>query len=193
MKALGLKKKRFCIVQDISTETDRQQTTLWKQYIPHNLVDGSIMSKSFNLNNNEEQHHNNDQVHISQNEKVDWRNEILQYWDPRNIHLQFQHVLKLPFSSVLCIVGIADFLIPLLQQKKVITMIKINNIKFQTYKGWIYNYLCNECLSTPTLQIWILLRRDVLDTTLCDKTDRHDITEILLKVALNTITPQFYN
>ena len=55
-----------------------------------------------------------------------------------------------------------------------------------------------------------LLRRGVLDTTLCDticqclaagrwfspgtpvssinKTDRHDITEILLKVALNTIT-----
>jgi len=41
-------------------------------------------------------------------------------------------------------------------------------------------------------------RRGVLDTTLCDevgtavsstnKTDRHDITEILLKVALNTIT-----
>jgi hypothetical protein len=108
------------------------------------------MSKSFNLNYNKEQHHNNDQVHISQNEKVDWRNEILQYWDPRNIHLQFQHVLKLPFSSVLCIVGIADFLIPLLQQKKVITTIKINNIKFQTYKGWIYNYLCNECLSPPT-------------------------------------------
>jgi hypothetical protein len=62
------------------------------------------------------------------------------------------------------------------------------------------------------LTLWarIPLRRDVLDTTLCDKvcqclatgqwfspgtqvsstskTDRHDITEILLKVALNTIT-----
>jgi len=59
------------------------------------------------------------------------------------------------------------------------------------------------------LWVWILLRRGVLDTTLCDKvcqwltagkwfspgtlissinkTDRHDITEILLKVALNTI------
>ena len=58
-----------------------------------------------------------------------------------------------------------------------------------------YNYLCNQCL-----------RRGVLDTTLCDKvaaglwfspgtpvsstnkTDYHDITELLLKVALNTIT-----
>ena len=59
------------------------------------------------------------------------------------------------------------------------------------------------------LCVRILLRRDVLDTTLCDKvcqrlvagqwfspgtsvsstnkTDRHDITEILLKVTLNTI------
>jgi hypothetical protein len=48
----------------------------------------------------------------------------------------------------------------------------------------------------------IPLRRDVLDTTLCDnvcqwfspvsstnKTDCHDITEILFKVALNTINP----
>jgi hypothetical protein len=38
--------------------------------------------------------------------------------------------------------------------------------------------------------------KGVLDTTLCDKvsstnkTDHHDITEILLKVALNTMTPQ---
>ena len=62
-----------------------------------------------------------------------------------------------------------------------------------------------------TLWVWIPLRRGVLDTTLCDKvcqwlvagwwfspgtpisstnkTDRHDVTEILLKVALNIITP----
>ena len=61
-----------------------------------------------------------------------------------------------------------------------------------------------------TLWVRIPFRRDVLDTTLCDqvylwlvagrwfspgtlpssinKTDRHDIIEILLKVALNTIT-----
>jgi hypothetical protein len=63
--------------------------------------------------------------------------------------------------------------------------------------------------SPPTLWARIPLRRCVLDTTLCNnvcqclrqiggflqvlrcpqkyKTDRHDITEILLKVALNTI------
>jgi len=29
------------------------------------------------------------------------------------------------------------------------------------YGKWIYNYLCNQCLSPP--------RRSVLDTTLCDK------------------------
>ena len=77
-----------------------------------------------------------------------------------------------------------------------------------SYDSWIYNYLCNQCLSPLTLYIWIPFRRVVLDTTLCDKvcqwlatgrwfspvtpvsstnkTDRHDITEILLKVALNT-------
>ena len=75
----------------------------------------------------------------------------------------------------------------------------------------IYNYQCNQRLSPLTLWVRIPLRRGLLDTTLCDKvcqwlttgwwfslgtlvsstnkTDRHDITEILLKVALNTITP----
>ena len=79
-----------------------------------------------------------------------------------------------------------------------------------SYGSWIYNYLCNQCLSPLTLWVWTPLRRGVLNTILCDKvshwlvtglwltlgtpvsstnkTDRHDITEILLKVALNTIT-----
>jgi hypothetical protein len=76
-----------------------------------------------------------------------------------------------------------------------------------SYVSWIYNYLCNQCLSPLKLWVRILLRRDLLDTTLCDKvcqwlvtgrwfpadsstnkTDRYDITEILLKVALSTKT-----
>ena len=74
-----------------------------------------------------------------------------------------------------------------------------------SYGSWIYNYLCNQCLSPLTLWVWTLLRWGVLNTTLCNKvcqwlaagrwfslgtpvsstnkTDRHDITEILLKVA----------
>jgi hypothetical protein len=75
--------------------------------------------------------------------------------------------------------------------------------------SWIYNYLCNQYL-LPLTWVRILSRRGVLDTKLCNKvcqwlsagtwfspgalvsstnkTDRHDITEILLKVALNTIS-----
>jgi len=78
-----------------------------------------------------------------------------------------------------------------------------------SYGSWIYNYLCNQCLSPLMLWVQTLLRRGVFDTTLCDKvcqwlaadrwfspgtpvsssnkTDCHDIGEILLKVALNTI------
>ena len=74
----------------------------------------------------------------------------------------------------------------------------------------ISNYLCNQCLSPLMLWIWIPLRWSVLDTTLHDKvcqwlaaglwfspgtlisstnkTDCHDISERLLKVALNTMT-----
>jgi hypothetical protein len=78
-----------------------------------------------------------------------------------------------------------------------------------SYGSWIYNYLCNQCLSPLMLWVLILFRRGVLDITLCDKVSqwlaagflyvlwfpppikltRHDRTEILLKVALNTITP----
>ena len=75
-----------------------------------------------------------------------------------------------------------------------------------SYGSWIYNYLCKQFLSSLMLWVRTQLRRGVLDTTLCDKvcqwletgrwflpvsstnkTDRHDKTEILLKVALNTI------
>ena len=76
-----------------------------------------------------------------------------------------------------------------------------------SYGSWIYNYLCNHCLSPLILWVRILIR--VRCTTLWDKvcqwlatgrwfspgtpvsstnkTDHHVITEILLKVALNTI------
>jgi hypothetical protein len=77
-----------------------------------------------------------------------------------------------------------------------------------SYGGWIDNYLWNQYLSPLTLWVRIQLRQGVIDTTLCDKvwqwlaadqgfspgtpvsstnkTDCHDITEISLKVALNT-------
>jgi len=75
-------------------------------------------------------------------------------------------------------------------------------------ENWIYNYLSNQFILPLTL------RRCVLDTALCDtvcqglaagrlfsrgtpvsstnKAYRHGITEILLKVALNTITLTLY-
>ena len=75
--------------------------------------------------------------------------------------------------------------------------------------SWIYNYLCNQCLSPLTVWVRTTLRQGILNTTLYDKvcqwlatgwwfspgtpvsstnkTDSHDITQILLKVALNTI------
>ena len=63
-----------------------------------------------------------------------------------------------------------------------------------SYGSWIYNYLCNQCLSPLTLWVWILLRRGVLNTTLwtpvssTKKNRLPQINEILLKVVLNTIT-----
>jgi hypothetical protein len=66
-----------------------------------------------------------------------------------------------------------------------------------TYGSWIYNYPCNQCLSPLDSRLcgkvcqWLttghcfFLGTPVSST---NKTDHHDITEILLKVALNTIT-----
>ena len=81
-----------------------------------------------------------------------------------------------------------------------------------SYGSWIYNYMylhiCNQCLSP--LMLWVRISIRARCTTLCDKgcqwlaiggqwfsldppvsstqkTDRYDMTEIFLKVALNTI------
>jgi hypothetical protein len=75
-----------------------------------------------------------------------------------------------------------------------------------SYGSWIYNYLCNQCLSP--LMLWVQISIRARCTTLylsvtcgrsvvfpghpvscTNKTDRHDITEMLLKVALNTMKP----
>ena len=79
-----------------------------------------------------------------------------------------------------------------------------------SYGGLIHNYLCTQCLLSPlTLWVWILLMVRRTRLTLCvfhwlmagqwfsagppvssaNKTDGHNITEILLKVALNTKNP----
>jgi hypothetical protein len=82
-----------------------------------------------------------------------------------------------------------------------------------SYGSWIYNYLCNQCLTPLMLWVRILIRARC--TTSCDKvsqwlttgrwfspgppvsstneTDRHDITEILLKVALKPSNKQNKN
>ena len=82
-----------------------------------------------------------------------------------------------------------------------------------SYGSWIYNYPCNQCLSPYTNVVglnpahgevyvmqhyaiyivcqwlaaggWLSPGTRISST---NKTDRHDITKILLKVALNTIT-----
>ena len=58
-----------------------------------------------------------------------------------------------------------------------------------SYGSWIYNYLCNQCLAFHHLscefELWSSPDTPVSAN---NKIDLHDITEILLKVAFNTIT-----
>jgi hypothetical protein len=78
------------------------------------------------------------------------------------------------------------------------------------YGSWIYNYLCNQCLSplklwvrTPFMArctrykiMWLARGRWFSPGTpvsFTNKTDRHDIAEMLLKVALNTINQTLCN
>ena len=88
-------------------------------------------------------------------------------------------------------------------------IIKIEPSWLWSYGSWINNELCKQWLLLLTLWVRIPFRRGVLDTTLCDtgyqwlaaglwlsfnilvfsinKTNRHDITDILLKMVLNTV------
>ena len=76
-----------------------------------------------------------------------------------------------------------------------------------SHGSWLYSYLCNQCLSS--LMLWVQISIKARCTILCNKvfqwhatgrwvsrgslvsstnkTDRHDKTEILLKVALNIL------
>ena len=98
-----------------------------------------------------------------------------------------------------------------LQNKNSYTSVcEANRSIFWTVNSYDHNnFRINPCLLPLTLWVRIPLRRSILDTTLCNKvcqwltagrwfspgtpvsstnkTDRADITEILLKVALNTI------
>jgi hypothetical protein len=73
---------------------------------------------------------------------------------------------------------------------------KENHLKLRYFNSgchgrWIFNYLCNQCLSPLTLNPTHerCNRYKIMGTAVAstNKTDRHDITEILLKVALSTI------
>jgi hypothetical protein len=74
------------------------------------------------------------------------------------------------------------------------------NIRFMV-QWQFYNYPCNQCLLPLTLRIQIPLRHDKVcqwlatgwwfssctTVSITNKADLHDMTEILLKVVLNTI------
>ena len=83
----------------------------------------------------------------------------------------------------------------------------LTDLYVQYYGSWTYNYLCNQCLSP--LMLWVRISIRARRTTVCDKvcqwlacgrwfspgapvssinkTNRHVIAEILLKVALSTM------
>jgi len=133
------------------------------------------------------------------------------------LHAFHLDLLLLLLSQIsMCRVSLSNFSVPNIQINwyyilYVEIMNKINGLSWSwSYGSWIYNCLCNQCLSPLKLWVRIPLRQGVHDTTLCDKVcqwlptarwfspgtpvsstnkpDCHDITEIWLKVALNTIS-----
>jgi len=110
--------------------------------------------------------------------------------------------LKLHINNLVSDTGIRD---PLVRLAVVLSVRRFKEPSWQwMYGSWIYSYL-------SPLMLWVRLPLRVRNIILCDKvcqwlaavrwfspgppvsstykTDRNDITEILLKVALNTIKP----
>jgi hypothetical protein len=62
----------------------------------------------------------------------------------------------------------------------------ISEFESQSLRGVLDGALCDKLYQRIVAGRWFFLGTAVSST---NKTDRHDITEILLKVALNTKTP----
>jgi hypothetical protein len=128
----------------------------------------------------------------------------------KNVDIWTWSLIKIHFYLFLLYVSILEFHLNILSKLFIFKLQMLEELSGSwLYGSWIYNYLCNQWLSPLTLWVWIPLMQGVLDTTLCDKvcqwlatgwwfspgitvsstnkTDRHDITEILVKVVLNTI------
>jgi hypothetical protein len=110
-------------------------------------------------------------------------------------HLGLMVLSSLIFNPKLCGGPSIWRFLPIL----VSTLPVVSDKKIKMWKSMDNNRLW-RCLSPLRLRVWTSLRWGVLDTILCDKvclwlspvsstnkTDCHNITEILLKVVLNTI------
>ena len=60
-----------------------------------------------------------------------------------------------------------------------------------SYGDWIYNYLCNQCLSPLTLLFWIPLSWYVLDTTLCDKVCQWFAAGLWFSPSIPVLPPRY--
>ena len=133
---------------------------------------------------------------------------LLGGWYPRGLIVHQHGELSINSS---CIYIVAAILLPWHQTAQHLVNAQLSSTNKGaswpwSYGSWIYNYLCNQCLSP--LMLWVRSSIRARCTTLCDKfcqwlatgrrfslgtsvsstkkNDRRDITEILLKVALNT-------
>jgi hypothetical protein len=73
-----------------------------------------------------------------------------------------------------------------------ICLVHINNQwPLWSYGSWIYNYLCNQCLSPPTLRVRIslIVRCTQYIATLCDKACQWLVCNLIFK---NTFVFQLY-
>ena len=137
-----------------------------------------------------------------------WLPVVLYTTESNNEETYFQLFFR--FGKTWCLIcGVIDIQFDNLHRRYSIAIFIRRTPWSGSYVSWIYNYLCNQCLSP--LKLWVrtpfmarCTRYSIMWSSLsvtCDrsvvffrfpppisKTNRHDITAILLKVALNTIT-----
>jgi hypothetical protein len=113
---------------------------------------------------------------------------------PSRFLVRFVYLSFFSFWTLCCLLfrfKFSDYLFSQRKSPETRVIFQLGQSWSWSYGSWIFNYLCNQCLSplmlNPTQERCTRCKIMGTEVSSTNKTDCHDITEILLKVALSTV------